>query len=169
MIHLYTGDGKGKTTAAVGMAVRATGHGLHVMFCQFMKNGNSGELSALKALQVSVICAPPMNKMTFEMTNEEWGSSCRAQLETVEVIEQSFSAEQPDMVILDEMATAIGCQMLERARCEELLRCLKGAEVVITGRNAPAWLRECADYLSEIHSIRHPYEKGISARHGIEW
>ena len=76
MIHLYTGNGKGKTTAAVGMAVRAAGHGMKVLFCQFMKDGTSGELHALRKLNVEIWCSPVMHKMTFQMNHEEFEQAC---------------------------------------------------------------------------------------------
>ena len=169
MIHLYTGNGKGKTTAAVGMAVRAAGHGMKVLFCQFMKDGTSGELLALRKLNVEIWCSPVMHKMTFQMNHEEFEQACDNMHLSVRALSEKIASLHSDLVIFDELATALGCGMIGDEDARELLQVCGSAEMIVTGRNAPEWLKERADYLCVVESLRHPYEKGISARQGIEW
>ena len=169
MIHLYTGDGKGKTTAAVGMAVRAAGHGMRVLFCQFMKDGSSGELTVLKKIKVQVYCSPPMKKLTFQMQKDEFDSACHDMREAASEALKLMEKLWPDMIILDELATALGCGMISPETARELIAKCGQTELVITGRNAPDWLREAADYVSVIECVRHPYQSGTPGRAGIEW
>lgn len=169
MIHLYTGDGKGKTTASLGMAVRAAGHDKNVLFCQFMKDGRSGELLSLPKMNVRVWCSPPMEKMTFQMTREEYTDACKEMHAAVTDALELIGSLCPDMVIFDELATAIGCGMIGEDEARKLIRQCGDAEVVVTGRYAPEWLMDIADYLSVIDCRRHPYQSGAEARIGIEW
>ena len=171
MLHLYTGDGKGKTSAAVGLAVRALGHDRSVMFCQFMKDGRSGELRILEKLRgVCMLHTPPMQKWLFEMSEEERRQILQQQTETCRMIREKSETEKPDIVILDELATACSLGTVDEEEARNLVDTVSAiAETVVTGRDAPAWLWERADYLSDIHCVRHPYAKGMSAREGVEW
>ena len=169
MLHVYTGDGKGKTTASVGMAVRAAGHGMKVLFCQFMKNGDSGELEALRQLGVRVLCSPPMRNMTFQMTPEEWKEHAAQQNQALTMMQEEIACMHPDMVIFDELAVALSCGMIQEAEAGNLIHACEHAEVVVTGRDAPQWLCDMADYLSVLQCVRHPYMHGAEARLGIEW
>lgn len=168
MLHLYTGNGKGKTTAAVGMAVRAAGHGMKVLFCQFMKDGRSGELQSLRRLGITVWCSPVMEKLTFQMSPDEFihaGDSIRASAgDALEIL----SSLHPDMVIFDELATALGCGLMDHETARKLVEACSQIETIITGRNAPEWIQNAADYLCIVESPRHPYNLGIEARIGVE-
>lgn len=168
LIHIYCGDGKGKTTAAMGLVVRAAGNGLKVLILQFLKNGKTGELTSFEKLEhVTVIRGKGGMKFTCHMNEEEKAETLRVHTENLlKVIEQ---AENYDLVILDEAVGACGCGLLDK---QMLLQFLDNKpeklEVVLTGRNPAQELLDRADYISEIKKIRHPYDKGILARKGIE-
>lgn len=171
-LHLYTGDGKGKTTAAMGLALRSLGHGHSVVVAQFMKDGRSGELAALRSLPgAMVLPAPPIRKFTFRMTAEELAQTAREQTDHARFILQGLPEWKPEMIILDELAVAIDRGMVDEAAARELIAtCLTFGETVITGRTAPPWLIAQADYVSRVHAERHPYDtEGLTARKGIEW
>ena len=165
LVHLYCGDGKGKTTAAMGLAMRAAGRGLRVLIVQFLKSTPTGELEILKLLpQVKVLRSSEQLGFTFRM-NEE-------QKRRAAVIQQQLFAgakeqmRDTDLLILDEVMAAI---MLQTEQVTGLLRERHaGLEVVLTGRNPPPELIELADYVSEIKKVKHPFDKGIAARDGIE-
>ena len=147
LMHLYWGDGKGKTTAAMGLAVRALGQGLRVTVVQFLKSGTSGEL---------------FSRMSPEqrMQNRELYSSF-----LTEEMENSG-----DLLILDEACGAWEYDIVDR----DLLRRVvekrpPGQEVVLTGRHPADWMFEAADYSTEMRCHRHPYEQGIAARKGVEF
>ena len=171
-LHVYWGDGKGKTTAAMGLALRALGHGQKVLIAQFMKNGNSGELKAFQSLPGAiVITAPPMNGFTFQMDREELQLTRERQTDFAKEACRIITAEKPQTIILDELAIALSAGMVEepasRALVEEAL--LHG-ETAVTGYMAPDWLLDMADYESQIVMRRHPYvTEGLPAREGVEW
>ena len=168
LVHLYCGDGKGKTTAAMGLAMRAAGRGLRVLIVQFLKSTQTGELEILKLLpQVKVLRSSEQLGLTFRM-NEE-------QKRRAAVIQQQLFAgareqmQDTDLLILDEVMAAINAGMLQTEQVAGLLRERPaGLEVVLTGRNPPPELIELADYISEIKKVKHPFDKGIAARDGIE-
>lgn len=170
LIHLYCGDGKGKTTAAIGLAVRARGSGLNVLFVQFLKAGNSAELDPLRRLGVEVLSGQPTAKFIFQMTEEEKEEARvfnRQRLEDVIVRSQAGI----DLLILDETLGAIATDMIDEDR---LLDFLTGKplrlELVLTGRDPSDRLLEAADYVSEVMMRKHPYEtQGLGARPGIEF
>ena len=167
LVHLYTGDGKGKTTAAIGLAVRARGAGLRVLVVQFLKGQDTGELSSLRALGIPVLRSRSQ-KFVFSMTPDE-RTACRAeQLSNLE--RAAAKAGEYDLIVLDEVTGAIATKMLP---LERVLHFIKekpaGLEVALTGRDAPEELAALADYVSEIKSVRHPFEKGVGARKGIEF
>lgn len=169
LIHIYTGDGKGKTTAAMGLCLRAAGHGFHVGIAQFLKNGTSGELHTLSALNdVYIFSFLPEVKFTFAMNNQE-KSEARV-FYTRLLSEISLKANQFDLVLLDEVIPAVTSGLLDiNSLLDFLNHRPEGLEVVLTGRNPPPELMNTADYVSEIKMVKHPYEKGIPAREGIEW
>ena len=167
LVHLYIGDGKGKTTAAIGLSVRAAGRGKTVVFAQFLKPEASGELASMDKLGIRVIRSTLRLGFTYQMDENARGlcreEQCRIMAEAVK------AAEGADLLILDEVLDAVYTGMLE----EEKLRSFtehRGPvlELAVTGRNPPPWLLEGADYVSEIKKIRHPYDQGIQARIGIE-
>ncbi len=170
LIQVYTGDGKGKTTAAFGMAFRAHGRGFKVAVVQFMKSWVTGELLLAEKLEnFEVTRIDTSSKFTWEMNEQELAdlkSSIRAGFEKVctMVLEGNY-----DMVIMDEFNHILVQGFVTK---EEVLAFLNAkpdtVELVMTGRNAPDWLMERADLVTEMKCIKHPYEKGIPARVGIE-
>lgn len=168
LVHLYCGDGKGKTTAAMGLAMRAAGRGLRVLIVQFLKSTPTGELEILKLLpQVKVLRSNEQLGFTFRMNEEQKRRAAAIQQELfAKAKEEMLDA---DLLILDEVMAAINAGMLQTEQVVDLLHERPaGLEVVLTGRNPPPELMELANYVSEIKKIRHPFDKGIAARDGIE-
>lgn len=167
LIHVYTGDGKGKTTASVGLAVRASGAGRKVVFAQFMKGMPTSEIAQLKALGITVIRTGTITKFVPHMTDEERAQCAREQTEGFEAA--VGMAADIDVLVLDEMISAVTTGMVSEASLLEFLRNKPARlEVVLTGRDVPEPIAALADYLSEIRAVKHPYEQGIPARKGIE-
>lgn len=168
LIHIYCGDGKGKTTAAAGLAARAAGDGLRVLFMQFMKNGRTGELASFEALDnITVWQGEKTAKFSWNMDEREKEEAKRVQQENFD--EAAARAGEYDMLVLDEAVGACCGGFLDEKRlCAFLDEKPEGLEVVLTGRNPSEELLSRADYVSEIKKVRHPYDKGIQARKGIE-
>lgn len=167
MIHLYCGNGKGKTTAAMGLALRAAGRGERVVIAQFLKGEDSGERYALAQLpQVELLPLPKQVKFTFQMDEQERreaASRCQALL-----AQAGERAKDCFLLVLDEACAAVNSGLLP---LEELLDCLDSltCEVVLTGRDPAPQLLERADYITQMEPLRHPYQRGVTARKGIEW
>ena len=171
-LHVYTGDGKGKTTAAMGLALRSLGHGNRVLVAQFMKNGISGELKALKTFRNAIVmAAPPVKGFLSKMDKEEIQQTAESQRAFAREVIGMIKRENPQTVILDELNVALDKGMLDENAAQTLLdAALACGETVSTGRNAPAWLCERADYLSRISAEKHPYvTRKLPARKGVEW
>ena len=170
LIHVYCGDGKGKTTAAIGLAVRAAGCGLKVAFVQFLKGQQSGELASFEKLaNITVIREKLSPKFSFQMNDKEKHETSLVHEQYIKKALELVQDGSCDMLILDEAMGALSCGLLD----EELLKHLvcekpEQLELILTGRNPPQWLLDKADYVSEIKKIKHPYDAGISARNGIE-
>lgn len=164
MLHIYCGNGKGKTTAALGLAVRASGAGMRVGFVQLMKGGDTSELAALKLIPNIEISRCDRDYGFFKnMTASDIAeiTACHNRL-----IESAFSAGY-DMVVLDEFCAAYEYGLLDRELAERLILSAS-EEVVLTGRNPAEVFKKAADYLSIINCEKHPFEKGVAARRGIE-
>lgn len=168
LIHLYYGDGKGKTTASVGLAIRAVGSGFKVAFVQFMKGSDTGEVTVLKSLDnVSVLRSERDFGFFRHMPKE-----IQDELTTIhnEIMEKGFDyVKDGGIVVFDELTHALNFGLLDEERFRELLlNRPENVEVVMTGRNPKMWLIETADYASEIRKIKHPFDEGMAAREGIE-
>lgn len=171
-LHVYTGNGKGKTTAAMGLALRSAGHGNKVLVAQFMKRGNSGELAALGMFgNVRVMAAKPIKGFTSRLSPEEKLSARADQTAFAGEVALAIAEWQPDTVILDELGIALALDMVDENAGKALAdKALASAETVITGRMVPDWLSEKADYLSRIIAEKHPYiTEKLPARKGVEW
>ena len=171
-LHVYTGDGKGKTTAAMGLALRSLGHGQRVLVAQFMKNGNSGELIALASFPCArVLLAPPIGDFTFRMDSAQKARARAEQTAFAEKLADLIGQMKPNTVILDEMGAALECGMLDEDTSRRALdAALEVGETVVTGYSVPGWLCARADYVSRICAVRHPFEtEGLPARKGVEW
>lgn len=166
MIVIYTGDGKGKTSASIGQIVRALGHGYSVAFGQFMKNDNkAGEQRIIKQLIEHVhIAGPGFFRKPEEMTQQK---ECAHGL----LLWAEKMLDTVDIVILDEALYALSYDIISQHDILSLIskarRCDK--DLILSGRGLPDWLREEADLVSEITPIKHPYEQGIPAKAGIDF
>lgn len=167
LIHIYCGEGKGKTTAALGLAVRAAGRGKYVLITRFLKNDDSGEVFVLPLIpRITVIPCRKCFGFTFCMSEEE---RAEAAVYYKEMFRQAVSWKG-DLIILDELISACNAGFVPKEEVVEFLRQKPSAlEVVVTGRNPWDSLLELGDYITDMHAVRHPYQKGISARMGIEW
>ena len=166
LVHLYCGDGKGKTTAAMGLALRALGHGEKVVIVQFLKGNETGELAGLQKLGAVVLRGKAGQKFVFQMNDTEKAETEALQTENL----QKALALPSDLLILDEACAACRLGLVE----EQVLRGAvlqkpAGREVVLTGRGPADWMVEAADYYTEMRCRKHPYEKGIAAREGVEF
>ncbi len=167
MIQVYTGNGKGKTTAALGLALRSAGAGLKVYIGQFLKGRFYNELNSLKKIKGIEI--------------EQFGRDCfvrkaptKKDIELarngLEKIRKILSQRIYDVVILDEINVVLHLKMLELDDVINLIKATpKKTELILTGRFAPAGLLKIADLVSEIKEIKHYYKKGVGARKGIEY
>ena len=165
MLHLYWGDGKGKTTAAMGLALRALGHGRRVVVVQFLKDGTSGEIAPLRAAGAAVYACPNA-KFTWLMDEADKAAAREA---SARALGQAL-AEPFDLLVLDEACAALKSGILDEALLRRAVAFAKsGREVVLTGRDPAPWLQDAADYSTEMRAHKHPYADGIAAREGVEY
>jgi cob(I)alamin adenosyltransferase len=171
LIHIYCGDGKGKTTAALGLALRAAGSGMKVHIIQLLKGGPTSELGTLALIPNITVNRPEKNYgFTFNMSEDEKRelASCHDALLTQG--EKLMNEGSIDMLIIDEFCAAYEYGLLNHEIADRIVLCKpQNIELVLTGRNPHEKIIAAADYVSEIHSLKHPYDKGISARIGIEY
>ncbi len=170
LIHIYCGAGKGKSTAATGLAIRAAGAGYRVLIARFLKNDASSELNILKTIPgIRVIETPKDFGFIWNMSENEKEEAAAYYTRMLTDAMQTASNDNYDMLILDEINVAADLNLVSE---ELLIRFAKKKpdhlELVLTGRNPGPALLELADYVSEIHCVKHPYEKGICSRIGIE-
>ena len=171
MIHIYCGDGKGKTTAATGLAVRAAGCGMKVLFARFLKNENSGELSILDSVpEIEVLHLERSYGFFNTLTDEEKEEVRQMYGQLWDLIKEKISGGQFQMLVIDEFMAAYRYGLIGREEALDLLTGKPEAlELVLTGRNPGPELTELADYVSEIRKVKHPFDQGIMARKGIEY
>ncbi len=200
-IHIYYGNGKGKTTCAMGLAVRAAGCGKKVLIIQFMKTGRSSEIAMLETLPgIEIMDAPRMKKFSFRMTDEEKQEMLAADNAVLAEIREKVTAEDEavgapaeegagsleneegaatgvekkpapyDLLIMDEALGSCHKGFLDEELLIDFLRNKpEHLEVVMTGRHPDDTLLGIADYVTEMHKVKHPYDSGIMARRGIEF
>ncbi len=172
LIQVYTGDGKGKTTAAIGQGIRAIGSGNKVFMVQFLKSSQTGELSTLKRLE------PEFRVFRFERERGFVWTLSKDELDELqadirnafEFVKNCMQKKACDVLILDEIMGVLKNELLSVTEIVTLLKSKpEEMEVVLTGRNVPSEILELADYVSDIIGVKHPYQKGIAARKGIEY
>ena len=170
LIHIYCGDGKGKTTAAVGLAVRCAGRGNKVLLVQFLKSRDSGELYSLAKLpDIEVMRGKESKKFTFQMNDEEKHALLLEHNKMFDMVLAKVRSGNYALLVLDEVIGAINARVFDENRLIEfLLNKPENLEVVMSGRNPSARLIELADYVSEVRKVKHPMDRGIMAREGIE-
>ena len=166
LLHLYYGDGKGKTTAAMGLALRALGSGKRVVVLQFLKGGQSGEIPLLEQLGAKIYRGKAGQKFVFQMNDAEKAETCALQNANL----AAAMAEPADLLVLDEAGSAWELDMVDKALLQQaVLQRPAGQECVLTAHAAPQWMLDAADYVTEMKCLRHPYQKGVAARKGIEY
>ncbi|MFH1753455.1 MAG: cob(I)yrinic acid a,c-diamide adenosyltransferase [Candidatus Omnitrophota bacterium] len=173
-IHIYTGKGKGKTSAALGLAMRAIGWGMKVCVFQFLKKGTNGESKTTNLLEslLKVVTFDQTHPMFYEKhlrgaAAESLKKRFSQDLKTVQnvILEGNYA-----IVILDEILNAVDQDFVTKKEVLSLINSKFGiSELVLTGRGAPEWLINKADYVTEMRLIKHPYTKGLPARKGIEY
>jgi cob(I)alamin adenosyltransferase len=167
-IHVYTGNGKGKTTAAIGLGIRAAGSGLKVLMIQFMKGRRYSELDALEQVKDFTV---------VQFGRDEFVSKKNPEKIDIDLAQKGVSYAREvlqknlfDVVILDEINVAVDFHLIA---LDEVLTLLKlkpeTMELILTGRYASPELIKLADVVSEVLEIKHPYQKGIQSRKGIDW
>ena len=171
LIHIYTGDGKGKTTAALGLGLRAVGRGYRVLLVQFLKGAMTGEIESISRLEplYRLHRGTEVTKFTWQMNPDELRCARNDQTSILEFVEAEIAANSCDLLILDEIMGALSTGMVDRDRVLALAKNKPAhLELVLTGRNPPPELVELADYVSEIQAVKHPMNRGIPARIAIE-
>lgn len=169
MVHLYLGDGKGKTTCAMGLALRAAGRDRRVVIAQFLKSENSGERKALRLFpNVILLPVPDRVKFTFTMSEEEKKAAAEHARRLLTAAEGLMAG--CDLLVLDEICAAVNTGLLTPEQVTDLLdRRPQELEIVLTGRDPLPALYERADYITEMVKRKHPYDKGVAAREGTEY
>lgn len=170
LIHIYTGTGKGKTTAAAGLSVRFAGSGGRVLFTQFLKNDNSSEVAVLRQIRnIVFLPSDACFGFTRSMTPEIKENARNHYNNYFTKIIGKASSGNYGLLVLDEIIAADNAGLIEHGRLIDFLENRPyNLEVVLTGRSPSQDLQDIADYISDIVKVKHPFDKGISARMGIE-
>lgn len=173
MIHVYCGDGKGKTTSAMGLALRALGRGWPVAICQFLKDGTSGEVGMLEREGARVFHVTPPVKFTSRMSAVEREATHREHDANLREVIDLMQDGHARLVVLDELCAALRADLASPELVREALALAasaeEGPELVVTGRNPPEFVLDVADYITEMRCVRHPFEHGVVAREGVEY
>jgi cob(I)alamin adenosyltransferase len=171
LIQVYTGEGKGKTTAAFGLAMRAAGHGRRVLILQFLKSRirDSGEIRSARKCGIEVIKFRNQTAPIFDPTisHEELSKTIRkAVTRSIRMI----SSGEYDLVVMEEFNNALGNGYVPKSLFQAIIDAKPPkTELVFTGRRAPEFLIEIADYVTEMKMVKHPADRGVKARKGIEF
>ncbi|MCR5792973.1 MAG: cob(I)yrinic acid a,c-diamide adenosyltransferase [Lachnospiraceae bacterium] len=171
MIHIYYGDGKGKTTAAMGLALRAAGAKQKVVVGQFLKNGTSSEVEALSQLScVTYVKPQEFYGFTYAMTKEQKEKAAIYYKKYLDEIQELGRREDTFLIVLDELLDVCNKDLLEEEAVRLFLTEMKEKEkeVVLTGRNPKEAFLKMADYVTQMQKEKHPYDRGIPARKGVE-
>ncbi len=171
LVHVYFGNGKGKTTAALGLALRAAGRDKRVVVVQFLKGWQTGELGPLSALgNVAVLRGQAGKRFSKDMTNEEREQTRLVHDGNLKKAAAMIGDGDCDLLVLDEALDALQLGLLGEAPLRSLLeQSPLRAEIVITGHKPTDWIIDRADYVTEMVKLKHPYDKGVKARAGIEY
>lgn len=169
LVQVYTGNGKGKTSAAFGLALRAVGRGLRVFVIQFIKGGfDYGELYVVGKLPNVELKAFGRGKFILEKPPGK--EDMKLAEEALALAEKVIKSDEYDVVVLDEVNVALNLDLIRLDKVLELVKSKpEHVELVLTGRNAPVELIEAADLVTEMLEVKHPYSKGFGARKGIEY
>lgn len=170
LVHIYCGDGKGKTTTGMGLCARAAGYGYRVLIYQFMKDNSTSERNVLALSDhITIINGLPQEKFSFQMTPEEKRQRKEYYEDQLRMVTKKAVEEDYDVLFLDETIYTIRAGLLSE---ELVLDFLKNKpehlEVILTGQDPSPALLDAADYVSEIRKVKHPFDQGTHARRGIE-
>jgi len=172
LVQIYTGDRKGKTTAALGQGMRAAGRQYIVYMIQFLKGIRSGELDAVQHLcpYFQIFRFGQTEKFFYALNEEEKKQCCEDVRRGCRFALEVMKKRECDMLILDEIMGALHNQLITiDEACHLIHHKPEQMELILTGRDAPQELIELADYVSEIKMVKHPFLKGMKARKGIEY
>ena len=168
MLHIYHGDGKGKTTAALGLVMCQLGHAQKVLVVQFLKDGKSGEISFLKQQPLVTCLYSPMPKLFYyQMGQEMRVTTALSQHALFETAEQT--AAQYACILLDEALDALQLGILQEIEMLAFLNANKAREIILTGRNPSKNILACGDYITQMKMEKHPYQKQQAPRKGVEY
>ncbi len=168
-IQVYTGNGKGKTAAALGLALRAAGHGLRVYIGQFLKGQKYGELLSLRSLSPYITLEQFGRKGFFHVTDNPADEDVERARKGLRKCLRAMLSQKYRIIILDEVNVAVYFHVLTEQEVLDFLdQKPQDVEIVLTGRYAPASFIKRADLVTEMKEIRHYYQKGVKARQGIE-
>lgn len=170
LIHIYYGDGKGKTTTGMGLTIRAAGYGYRVLVYQFMKNNKTSERKVLEHVdKITVVDGREQVKFSFQMTQEEKGELKKFYTDEFRKVTQKAVQEHYDVLFLDEVIYTVSAGLLDETPVAQFLQEKpQNLEVILTGNTPSKKLIALADYVSEIRMVKHPYQHGQPARNGIE-
>ncbi|MBN2043122.1 MAG: cob(I)yrinic acid a,c-diamide adenosyltransferase [Candidatus Aenigmarchaeota archaeon] len=168
MIYVFTGDGKGKTSAALGVALRSYGYRKTIVFVQFMKNRETGEIKfADKRKGFAIHQFGSENFVDLSHPSEDDRKRAEAGLEFAEAV---ITKKAPDLLVLDEINVAVRHGLLKGHRVLDLIRKLpENTDIILTGRDASKEIIEVADLVTEMKEIKHPYAKGTEAKKGLDF
>lgn len=170
LIHIYYGLGKGKTTAALGLIMRCAGYGGQILLAQFLKGQPTGELTTLKKLpNVTVLRAKTLGKFTFQMTPAEKEETRQNQRSLWQSVCRFSKEKKPALIVCDELLDVCRLGFLtEKEVLSFFAEKPEKSELVLTGHQPLSALLDRADYVTEMKKIKHPYDRGLMARQGIE-
>lgn len=170
MIYVYCGDGKGKTTASMGLSIRALGNNYKVIFAQFLKSRQTGELKILNNLEnLTLLRGKVPAKFSWELTSEEKKEVLKEHNILFKKALALIEGEENIVLVLDEIIGTMAKNLIDTDMVMDFLKDKSVlAEVVLTGRNPSSELIDIADYVSEVKKIKHPHDLGLKARKGIE-
>lgn len=171
-VQVYTGDGKGKTTAALGLGLRASGGGFKVYMVQFLKGGDTGELHSIEKLE------PNFRIFRFErprgffwtLSEEEKIELQKDMKKALEFCRSVIKNRECDLLIIDEIMGALHTKLIDVSEVLELIKSKpEDMELILTGRNVPPEIMDAADLVTEMKEVKHYFNKGVNARKGIEF
>lgn len=169
-IHIYCGDGKGKTTTGMGLCSRAAGYGYKVLIYQFMKDNSTSERKTLaKSENITFVDGLQQEKFSFQMNEQEKQERKAFYEQQFALLTEKAQKEDYDVLFLDELIYTIRAGLFdEKILLDYLEKKPQKLEIILTGQNPSEKLLELADYVSEIKKVKHPFDRGLAARVGIE-
>lgn len=171
LIHVYCGDGKGKTTCALGLALRAAGAKMNVVIIQFLKGSDTSELQSIKNIpEIKVLRNAEDYGFVSNMTPAQLENIKQMHNDNLNIALRLIETEKCDLLILDELTYVYDMKLIDTEKIDSLIKNKpENLELVITGRNPSSIFIDNADYITEMKALKHPFDKGIHARKGIEF